>query len=86
VVRATVLVGGPDGPVRRREETSVLDVLESRTDHCPTCGDDRGFVQPPCVDGHGDGCPEWACADCGTALLTGVLPLRAPALPQRLAA
>ena len=32
------------------------------------------FVQPPCADGHTDGggeCPEWACADCGTAFVIG---------------
>ena len=56
---------------------------EIREEHCPTCGDLRGFVQPPCIDGHtedGGECPEWACADCGTALFVGVLPLRvAPA-------
>jgi uncharacterized protein (DUF983 family) len=41
---------------------------------CPACGDERVFVQPPCVDGHvedGVDCPEWACADCGTAVVTG---------------
>ena len=41
--------------------------------HCPACGDDREFVQPPCVDGHtedGGECPEWACADCGTAVFS----------------
>ncbi len=41
---------------------------------CPTCGDERAFVQPPCVDGHtddGDQCPEWACAECGTAVFAG---------------
>jgi hypothetical protein len=30
------------------------------------------------VDGHtedGGECPEWACADCGAALLIGILPL-----------
>ncbi|MCA0146539.1 hypothetical protein [Blastococcus sp. LR1] len=52
---------------------------------CPTCGDDTEFVQPPCVDGHTEGgaeCPEWACADCGTAIVTGdaaVLPAAAAA-------
>ncbi len=38
---------------------------------CPACGDERAFVQPPCADGHtdeGGECPEWACADCGTAV------------------
>ena len=40
---------------------------------CPTCGDVRVFVQPPCLDGHDDGaeCPEWACADCGSAFMIG---------------
>lgn len=50
---------------------------------CPTCGDVRAFVQPPCTDGHTDDggeCPEWACADCGTAIFLGgatVLPMPA---------
>ncbi|MGY1617664.1 hypothetical protein ACI797_13070 [Geodermatophilus sp. SYSU D00691] len=60
--------------------------MESRTWPCPTCGDDRDFVQPPCVDGHtGDGseCPEWACADCGTALVVGdVVPVVAMRLTR----
>ena len=41
---------------------------------CPACGEDRLFVQPPCVDGHtedGGECPEWACADCGIAVFVG---------------
>jgi hypothetical protein len=61
---------------------------EIREEHCPTCADLRVFVQPPCADGHTDGgdCPEWACADCGTALLIGALPLRvAPAGVRRAA-
>ncbi|MGY2002243.1 hypothetical protein [Blastococcus sp. SYSU DS1024] len=48
--------------------------MESRHWPCPSCADDREFVQPPCVDGHtedGGECPEWACADCGTAIVTG---------------
>ena len=48
--------------------------MDSRNWPCPSCGDDRVFVQPPCVDGHtedGGECPEWACADCGTAIVTG---------------
>ena len=55
---------------------------------CPACGDERAFVQPPCVDGHtedGGECPEWACADCGTAVFVGdVVPL--PAATARRAA
>ncbi|MGH3658757.1 MAG: hypothetical protein ACRDUA_19045 [Micromonosporaceae bacterium] len=40
---------------------------------CPSCGEDRPFQRPPCLDGHGGDCPEWTCVDCGTALLTGEL-------------
>jgi hypothetical protein len=46
------------------------------------------FVQPPCIDGHTDDggeCPEWACADCGTALVTGE-PVVVAAQPVRRAA
>ena len=41
---------------------------------CPTCGEDTDFEQPTCIDGHtadGRACPEWACTDCGTALVIG---------------
>ena len=47
---------------------------------CPSCDDLRVFVQPPCADGHtadGGECPEWACADCGTALVIGSSAVRA---------
>ena len=46
---------------------------EGRVWPCPSCDGDREFVQPPCVDGHtedGGECPEWACADCGTAVFS----------------
>ncbi len=42
---------------------------------CPSCDGEREFVQPQCVDGHtdeGGECPEWACADCGTAVFSAV--------------
>ena len=42
---------------------------------CPTCGDVRAFVQPPCTDGHTDDggeCPEWICTACGSAYTAGV--------------
>lgn len=48
--------------------------MDSRTELCPACDELRDFVQPPCADGHtdeGGECPEWACADCGTALVIG---------------
>ena len=55
---------------------------------CPACGDDRKFVQPPCADGHtegGDECPEWACADCGTAVVTAAAVAAVAALARRAA-
>ncbi len=48
--------------------------MEHPTWPCPTCGQDARFEQPVCADGHTDDggeCPEWACADCGTAFVTG---------------
>ena len=36
---------------------------------CPSCGRERLAETPPCLDGHGDACPDRACVDCGTALL-----------------
>ena len=63
--------------------------METRTEHCPACDDERTFEQPPCVDGHtadGGECPEWACADCGTALVGGILPLVTHASQERRAA
>jgi hypothetical protein len=39
------------------------------TRECPRCGGERRFERPPCVDGHGTDCPEWACVECGTAIL-----------------
>jgi hypothetical protein len=48
--------------------------VDSQEWPCPACGDERAFVQPPCTDGHtddGGDCPEWACAECGTAVVVG---------------
>ena len=62
--------------------------MDSRSWPCPPCGEIREFVQPPCADGHtedGGDCPEWACADCGTALVVGDLAI-AVAVPLRRAA
>ena len=36
---------------------------------CPSCGRECLAETPPCLDGHGDACPDRACAECGTALL-----------------
>ena len=43
---------------------------------CPDCGDDRRFEQyhgvpGTCPDSPDGECPEWACTECGTAVLTG---------------
>ena len=41
---------------------------------CPTCAQETDFEQPLCIDGHtadGGECPEWACVDCGTAVVLG---------------
>ena len=41
---------------------------------CPDCGEVTEFVQPVCLDGHAEAgveCPEWACADCGSAFFLG---------------
>jgi hypothetical protein len=48
-----------------------------------------GFIQPPCTDGHTDDggeCPEWSCADCGTAVVAGGLSAPADAVRVRVAA
>lgn len=50
-----------------------LAAAEGRVWSCPSCAEDREFLQPPCVDGHtadGGDCPEWVCTDCGTAVST----------------
>ena len=57
--------------------------------HCSDCGDAREFVQPSCSDGHtedGGLCPEWACADCGAALVVGDVVAAAPWAQVRRAA
>jgi hypothetical protein len=41
------------------------------TRYCLACGTDGEFEQPPCHDGLGGDCPEWACVRCGTAILLG---------------
>jgi hypothetical protein len=45
------------------------------TRHCRECGRDQVFDQPhgelrSCPDVPGADCLEWACTDCGAALLT----------------
>ena len=62
---------------------------EGRVWPCPSCDGDREFVQPPCVDGHtedGGECPEWACADCGAAVVMGEPAVVADVVRARVAA
>ena len=45
--------------------------------HCPDCGPDRLFEQyhaaaENCPDSPDGDCPEWACTDCGAAVLIGL--------------
>jgi hypothetical protein len=63
--------------------------LDSRTWPCPACDDVTVFEQPPCGDGHTDDggeCPEWICADCGTAVVVGDVPAAVVAVRARVAA
>ena len=87
VGRATV-DGSPgrNGPACREEPD-----MDSRLWPCPPVRRDRAtFVQPPCADGHtadGGDCPEWACADCGAALVIGdAAPARPICCAPRIAA
>ena len=59
-------------------------MLSLVTRDCPECRGDRLFEQPhgiggSCPDTPDGECPEWACTECGTALLAGFpLPQAAP--------
>ena len=71
VVRATVGTER-DGTVPPVEGCGV----DGQLWHCSDCGGEREFVQPACADGHtedGGLCPDWACVDCGAALVAGVV-------------
>jgi hypothetical protein len=52
---------------------------------CPDCRAERQFEQchdapGSCPDSPDGRCPEWACTECGAALIAGMLPrLREPA-------
>lgn len=53
--------------------------------HCSVCDDERCFEQPPCADGHGADCPEYACVECGMAIVVGDAP-RPPVIVRSRAA
>ncbi|NUR93545.1 MAG: hypothetical protein HOY71_56530 [Nonomuraea sp.] len=50
--------------------TALWSSPERRSEHCASCAGERLFEQPPCMDGH-EVCPEWACLECGAAILAG---------------
>jgi hypothetical protein len=50
--------------------------------HCAECDQIRAFEAPPCADGHGDDCPERACAECGCAVFVGLIPPAAEPAPR----
>jgi hypothetical protein len=63
--------------------------MDSRLWPCTPCGEITEFVQPPCGDGHtadGGECPEWACADCGAAVVIGEPARDADVVRTRIAA
>jgi hypothetical protein len=63
--------------------------MDSRLWPCTPCGEITAFLQPPCPDGHTDNggeCPEWACAECGAAVVMGELSVVADVVRLRHAA
>jgi hypothetical protein len=52
-----------------------MAVTQALMRHCSSCGTERPFEQPPCLDGHGGDCPERVCVDCGDAMLIGLPPI-----------
>lgn len=36
---------------------------------CSGCGTQTAFEQPPCEDGHGEGCLDLACLECGLGIV-----------------
>ena len=52
---------------------STVAVAPTREMHCFTCLKKVVFEQPPCSEGHGAECDEWACTVCGAAVVAGSL-------------
>ncbi|MFI6595291.1 hypothetical protein ACIBHX_03535 [Nonomuraea sp. NPDC050536] len=58
--------------------TALWSSPERRSELCATCAGERLFEQPPCLaelDGH-EAWPEWACLECGSAILIGLAAVR----------
>ena len=49
--------------------------------YCPSCGDERLFDSPSCLDDHGDDHAEAYCVDCGTAFFVDPLTVARPHRP-----
>ena len=45
---------------------------------CSSCESKQLFEQPPCEDGHGEGCLDLACVTCGSALVIGLVEATQP--------
>jgi hypothetical protein len=56
-----------------RWEVPPVSIVEL---YCDRCAAVAGFQQPPCRDGHGTDCDEWACVACGAALLIASFTVR----------
>ncbi len=52
---------------------NAVAIAPIREMHCFSCRKKAVFEQPPCLDGHGAECDEWACTVCGSAVLAGSL-------------
>jgi hypothetical protein len=50
---------------------SIYTSIMTITSWCATCRAERFFERPECVDGHAVDCPEWACVECGEAIMMG---------------
>jgi hypothetical protein len=58
--------GQPWHGQRIRQEVSPVRIVEFECEYCASLST---FEQPPCQDDHGADCDEWACVECGTAIL-----------------
>ncbi len=59
----------------RQADAPFFGVEASATEGmwCASCGEERWFELPDCMEGHGVDCPERCCLECGAAVLVEVL-------------
>lgn len=53
---------------------------------CAPCQSDQPFHVPPCEDGHDAECLDLACAECGHAIVVGVVAVLDAELPVQVVA